>query len=144
MLYDIEWTDVYASEANYTWVDRHQVDGCNMGHAITLAKQYRYHSPVPRHNKQDYGDTVRIDIVGSCVCAFITLAKLQPEPVYSPEEHAKAEFVCLDVPRTKEVSSTDYLKPTLFTKDEEEAGLDKRDWCGACASWYCSCIDRYA
>lgn len=119
--YDVEFTDTFGAEANYAWVERFNVDACNSTHAITLAKQHRYRSPVPRHTKSDYGDMVRIDIVGSCVCAFIKLAEVQPEPI----------------------GNADYLKPDVYTEDELKAGLDKARWCVRCGARKCLCIDGY-
>ncbi len=66
----VEFTDTYGGEANYCWVDRYKVMARDLKHAITKAKQARYTSPVPRHKFTDYGDEVRIDMVGSPVCAF--------------------------------------------------------------------------
>lgn len=119
MIYNVEFTDTYGEDANYTWVDRCKVDACNIGHAITLAKQHRYHSPIPRHKRSGDGDNVRIDIVGACVCAFIALADVQPEPA----------------------NKSDYLKPKVYTKEELEAELDKKRWCVRCGSRHCTCLE---
>lgn len=67
----VEFTDTYAGEANYCWVDRYEIDAPSLKQAITKAKKLRYYSPLPRHRiVWDFGDEIRIDIVGACVCAF--------------------------------------------------------------------------
>lgn len=78
-LYAVEFTDTFAGEANYCWVERFTVRAANTRQAITRAKQRRYSSPVPVHTASDYGDMVRIDIKGAAVCAFIEYL--------DPEEH---------------------------------------------------------
>lgn len=79
LLYAVEFTDTFAGEANYCWVERFTVRAANIKQAITKAKQHRYYSPIPAHTASDYGDQVRIDIKGESVCAFITYI--------DPEEH---------------------------------------------------------
>jgi len=69
--YFVEFTDTFAGEANYCWVDRFKIKAKNIKKAITKAKQARYYSPVPKHVLSDYGDSARIDIIGGTVCAFI-------------------------------------------------------------------------
>lgn len=75
----VEFTDTYGGEANYCWVDRYKVSARDLKHAITKAKQARYHGmnpftnrPLPRHTLSDFGDMLRIDMNGSPVCAFVT------------------------------------------------------------------------
>ena len=70
--YLVEFTDTFGGEANYCWIDRYEVEAKRLRQAITKAKQKRYHSPLPRHKTSDYGDTIRIDIIGQNVCAFAT------------------------------------------------------------------------
>lgn len=84
--FNVEFTDTFGGEANYCWVNRFQVEAKDIRQAITKAKQERYHAPVPRHRTSDYGDMVRIDIVGECVCAFITYADDEPEEAPAPVE----------------------------------------------------------
>lgn len=70
--YRIEWTDTFAGEANYSWVQRSVIEAENIRQAITKAKQARYYSPLPRHTLSSYGpDSARIDIHGACICCFI-------------------------------------------------------------------------
>jgi hypothetical protein len=70
--YDVEFTDTFGGQANYAWVQRFTVEAKDFKQAVTKAKQERYNAPIPRHKPEDYGDMVRIDIIGACVCAFIT------------------------------------------------------------------------
>lgn len=86
--FNVEFTDTFGGEANYCWVNRFQVEAKDIRQAITKAKQERYHAPVPRHRTSDYGDMVRIDIVGECVCAFITYADEEPEDAPEPTPSA--------------------------------------------------------
>ena len=70
--YMVEFTDTFAGEANYCWTNRFEVTAKSMQQAITKAKQLRYYSPLPKHKTSDYGDMIRIDMVGQNVCAFCT------------------------------------------------------------------------
>lgn len=70
-LYAVEFTDTFGGGANYCWREAFTVRAKNMNQAITLAKKRRYHSPLPRHTRSDYGEQTRIDIKNACVCAFI-------------------------------------------------------------------------
>ena len=73
--YNVEFTDTFGGVANYCWVNRFTVEATNIKQAITKAKQHRYYAPIPKHALSDYGDSVRIDIKGECVCAFIELVE---------------------------------------------------------------------
>jgi hypothetical protein len=71
--YSVEFTDTFGGEANYCWINRYTVIARDMKHAITKAKQERYYAPIPKHTTVfNDGESCRIDIVGECVCAFIT------------------------------------------------------------------------
>jgi len=81
--YNIEFTDTYGKEPNYCWVHRFTVEAANMQQAITLAKQTRYYSPIPRHTVMyDDGILARINITGSCICCFISLSEDKVEGHY--------------------------------------------------------------
>ena len=71
--YFVEFTDTYGGDANYSWAIRYKVFATSFKHAITLAKKERYFSPLPRHKISNYGEMMRIDIVNSCVCAFVEI-----------------------------------------------------------------------
>jgi len=74
----VEFTDTFAGEANYCWIDRYEIQAKSLRQAITIAKKKRYHSPVPRHKVcYDFGDEIRIDIVGTCVCAFASYKRIK-------------------------------------------------------------------
>lgn len=80
-LYAVEFTDTFGGDANYCWAQRFAVWAKDIKKAATLAKQHRYGAPVPRHDLSDYGtDSIRIDIKGANVCAFLCWL--------DPEEHA--------------------------------------------------------
>ena len=66
----VTFTDTFGGEANYCWKDEYVIAAKSLKQAITKAKRQRYYSPVPRHRTSDYGDMIRIDMVGACVCAF--------------------------------------------------------------------------
>lgn len=69
--YNVEWTDTFAGEANYCWVDRYIVEAPSIQRAMTIAKQHRYVAPVPRDRRQNYGDMLRADMIGACVVCFV-------------------------------------------------------------------------
>lgn len=72
--YNVEFTDTFSGEANYAWAKRYMVEAKDLKQAITKAKQERYNSPLPKHvTSHNDGEFARIDIIGSCVCAFITI-----------------------------------------------------------------------
>lgn len=70
-LFNIEVTDTYSGEANYSWVKRYQVRAKN--HRGAIAWLARNHGGGWR---QDYstGDLVRYNLKGACVCCFISYA----------------------------------------------------------------------
>lgn len=68
--FKVTFTDTFGGEANYCWVDEYVVQAQSLRQAVTKAKKQRYYSPVPRHRVSDFGDMLRIDMAGSCVCAF--------------------------------------------------------------------------
>jgi uncharacterized protein (DUF4213/DUF364 family) len=68
MIYEVEMTDTFAGEANYTWVIRDSIEATSHKQAITKFKKERGYG---RHRKDfDMGDMVRVNIVGLCVCIF--------------------------------------------------------------------------
>ena len=71
MLYYIEVTDTFGSEANYSWVRRYKTEAKSFRGAITkLAKHYGS----GWRNDMNCGDFMRYVIPGSCVCAFVSCA----------------------------------------------------------------------
>lgn len=71
-LFNIEITDTFGGEANYSWVKRYQVKASSFRGAITaLAKQHG------AGWKLDYnaGDMARYNLKGAAVCAFVEYAE---------------------------------------------------------------------
>lgn len=68
MMYEVEMTDTFGGEANYTWVRRERIEASSLMQAITKFKKIY---GVGKHRKvMDTGDMVRVDVVGSSVCIF--------------------------------------------------------------------------
>jgi len=66
--YQIEVTDTFGGEANYSWVNRYTVKAKSIRGAINaLARQYGAGWRI------DYecGDVARYTLQGACVCAFV-------------------------------------------------------------------------
>jgi hypothetical protein len=73
----IEMTDTYGGEANYSWVKRAEIKDLPENYTRRqLLKAVRealeLGSGVRLKKTLDYGDTLRYDIVGACVCIFIS------------------------------------------------------------------------
>lgn len=82
--YYCEYTDTFAGEANYCWVNRFKISAKTMRQAITKFKREVYYSPLPRHELSDYGDMMRIDIGNTC--AFFELWDSDIHNNYSVKE----------------------------------------------------------
>ena len=68
MRYHIEVTDTFGGEANYCWRKQWLVTANSARGAITkLAKSYGSGWRMA----WDSGDTVRYDLQGACICAFV-------------------------------------------------------------------------
>lgn len=66
--YLVTFTDTFGGELNYCFADRYTVEAEDARHALTLAKQGRYYSPVPRHTVgYDDGDMLDFRIVGKAI-----------------------------------------------------------------------------
>lgn len=66
--YLITFTDTFGGELNYCFSNSCTVEARDTRHAITLAKQERYYSPVPRHTVwYDDGDMLDFRIVGKAI-----------------------------------------------------------------------------
>jgi hypothetical protein len=69
----IEVTDTFGGEANYSWVRRHTIPhkaGESRRSLVRRAKAEMGWTGV-RCKVDDYGDTIRMDQRGACVCCFI-------------------------------------------------------------------------
>jgi hypothetical protein len=70
--YNVEYTDTFGGDANYSWVERETFDAPSDIKASTLVRRAKKALGLyGRHKKSDYGDTIRLDFIGSCTCAFI-------------------------------------------------------------------------
>jgi hypothetical protein len=69
----IELTDTFGGEANYSWVDRYEFecDGMTDRQIIRKARQLIGITGV-QTVKSDFGDTIQWDITGACIRAFLT------------------------------------------------------------------------
>lgn len=67
--FDIEVTDTFGGEANYSWVRRYTYKANSILGAIQqLARQHG----VGWVKEYDTGDTARYNLTGSAICAFVT------------------------------------------------------------------------
>jgi hypothetical protein len=81
--YHIEITDTFGGEANYSWKKDFIVSAKSPRGAITkLAKSQG--SGWRKH--WDSGDTVRYNLAGACICAFVAYL---PESAVSSYNHVK-------------------------------------------------------
>jgi hypothetical protein len=69
--YNIEYTDTFSGEANYSWVLRHTIQAKNDRAAIRAAKAWTCLTGM-RCVKTDYGDLIDLRPVGCCTVLFIT------------------------------------------------------------------------
>ena len=69
----IEITDTFGGEANYSWVERKtfDVDGLTDRQIELKARELIGLTGV-RCDRVDFGDMVRWDVRGACICAFLT------------------------------------------------------------------------
>ena len=69
----IELTDTFCGEANYSWVKRYEFDttGLTDKQVVRKARKLVGLDGV-RTTKSDFGDTIQWDIQGACVTAFLT------------------------------------------------------------------------
>ena len=78
--YDVEVTDTFGGEANYSWAQRFRVHAQSMRGAIT--KVSRYMGTQGRLRKvMDTGDLVRHDVQGAAVCVF-TMGYNEQDPLF--------------------------------------------------------------
>lgn len=77
--YEIELTDTFGGEANYSWVRRgrfHAPD--NAGRALLVRRGKKALNLTRRHVAHDYGDTIELRFPGACVVAFISHKEWTP------------------------------------------------------------------
>ena len=72
MQFIIEITDTFGGEANYAWVKRAQFEApANASDKQLIYRAKRALGACGRHKKENMGDTIRLNFVGACICAFI-------------------------------------------------------------------------
>jgi hypothetical protein len=69
--YQIEYTDTFAGESNYSWVRRYTIQAKNDRAAIRAAKAAVGLTGI-RCAKSDYGDLIDLRPNGICTVLFIT------------------------------------------------------------------------
>jgi len=76
MLYQIEYTDTFGGEANYSWVKRASFIAPDNASSRMLVKRAKFVFGVTgRHDTDDFGDEIVIRPRGTCTIIFI-----RPEP----------------------------------------------------------------
>ena len=79
--FEIEHTDTFGGEANYSWCTRKVLklpENVSDISLIRLAKRELGISKI-RHRKEAYGDSIRLDLVGCCEVVFINFLEEVPE-----------------------------------------------------------------
>ena len=74
MIANYEMTDTFGGEANYSWVDRGQVQFKGNESDMTIVRKIKKELGITgvRCKKTDFGNEIVLDIVGACVRVFIT------------------------------------------------------------------------
>ena len=69
----VELTDTFGGEANYSWVRRYEfeTDGMNDRQIERKARELVGLTGV-KCDREDYGDMVRWNVRDACVCCFLT------------------------------------------------------------------------
>ena len=71
--WDIEVTDTFAGEANYSWVKRFEMEAKPGESNLAVVRRAKAIAGMngERCKTDNYGDSFRLDVVGSCVVMFI-------------------------------------------------------------------------
>jgi len=73
MQFQIELTDTFGGEANYTWVRRATFEAPdNATRAVIVRRAKRAIDLHARHRTTDFGDCIQLDFPNWCARAFIT------------------------------------------------------------------------
>lgn len=73
MKFQIEWTDTFCGEANYSWVKRATFDAPEHATRATLIRRGKHALDLTsRHRASEYSDTIQLDFIGEHTRAFIT------------------------------------------------------------------------
>lgn len=85
MAWNIEVTDTFAAEANYSWVKRFTIPSKQGESRLALMRRVKKEVGLNgvRCRVSDYGDSWRLDIRGACICAFINW--IEPECSFNPD-----------------------------------------------------------
>lgn len=67
----VEMTDTYGGEANYSWVNRFLVTASTMRGAI---RKVTHETGYPAKIDYNTGDMARYNVLGACVCYFVSEA----------------------------------------------------------------------
>jgi hypothetical protein len=70
--FNIEVTDTFGGEANYSWVTRHEVESNTLLGAV---QKFARMSGMSWHKVGDYGDQRRYDSKSGATCFFIKYAE---------------------------------------------------------------------
>lgn len=72
--FDVEVTDTFAGEANYSWVRRASFQAPRDASDTTLVRMGKKALGMTgqRCDRSTYGDTIQLDVVGACIRAFIS------------------------------------------------------------------------
>lgn len=71
MLWGFEYTDTFAGQANYSWVERGTVEAETVNSAVIRVKRKLGLTGVPC-KRSEYGETVELVPRGSCTVVFLS------------------------------------------------------------------------
>lgn len=85
MAWDIEVTDTFAGESNYSWVERFTIPSKPNESKLATIRRAKKEAGLNgvRCNARDYGDSWRLDIRGACIVCFVSW--VEPEYSFCPE-----------------------------------------------------------
>lgn len=73
MKYQVEHTDTFAGEANYSWVNRAVIEAPDDASDALLVRRAKAALGIKgRHRKTSYGDVIQLDYPSACVRTFIS------------------------------------------------------------------------
>jgi hypothetical protein len=77
MQYEIEMTDTFGGDPNYSWVRKAHILGAENATTRSLVRRAKQALGIAgRHKTSDFGDMIRVDMRDYCICLFITPAVL--------------------------------------------------------------------
>ena len=71
----IEITDTFAGEANYSWVNRMELEGDLSNRQILKRVREKFGITCKLRKTLDHGDMLRYDFDGANVCMFVTFGE---------------------------------------------------------------------